>query len=142
MRVISNINVLTREIIGAGIEVHRELGPALLESAYAPCLERELAARGIGFEHERLIPATYKGQPLSMCYRIDLIVEGVVVVEMKAIEHVLPVHDAQVLTYLQMTGCPLGLLMNFKAARLTDGIKRIVNPRRTTFRGSEIDVTP
>ena len=142
MRVISNINILSREIIGAAIEVHRELGPALLESAYAPCLERELTARSVAFERQRVIPVVYKGDELDTCYRIDLIVEGLIVVELKAVEQTLPVHHAQVLTYLRLTGCPLGLLMNFKMARLRDGVKRLVNPYRTNFIGGEIDLNP
>lgn len=142
MRVTSNINVLTREIIGAHIEVHRELGPRLLESIYATCVHRELRARNLNFERERSIPILYKGDTLQSYYRIDLIIEGLIVVELKAVDHVLPVHEAQVLTYLRLTDCPLGLLINFNVAKLTDGVKRFVNPARRQFIGSEIDLRP
>src|SRR3954470_13345147 len=142
MRATSNINVLTREIIGAHIDVHRELGPRLLESIYASCVHRELNARGLHFEHHRSIPVVYKGDTLQSFYRIDLIVEGLIVVELKAADHVLPVHEAQVLTYLKLTGCPLGLLINFNVAKLTDGVKRFVNPGRRQFIGSDIELTP
>jgi GxxExxY protein len=142
MRVTSNINVLTREIIGAHIEVHRELGSRLLESVYATCVHRELKARGLHFECERPMPIVYKGDTLQSFYRIDLVVEGLVVVELKAVDHLLPVHEAQVLTYLKLTGCPLGLLINFNVAKLTEGVKRLINPGRRQFTGSEIDITP
>jgi len=137
----SDINVLTRDIIGAHIEVHRELGPKLLESIYATCVHRELTARGLHFERERAIPIVYKGDSLPSCYRIDLIVEGLIIVELKAVDHVLPVHQAQVLTYLRLTDCPLGLLINFNVAKLTDGVKRFVNPGRRQFLGSDIDLS-
>jgi GxxExxY protein len=139
MRVISNINVLTRNIIGAAIEVHRELGPGLLESSYAPCLVSQLRAGALRYETQRVVPITYKGQELDTCYRIDLIVEDLVVVELKAVEKTLPVHEAQVLTYLRLTGAPLGLLINFNVPKLTDGVKRLLNPHRRTFTGGEID---
>ena len=142
MHVTSNINVLTREIIGAHIDVHRELGPRLLESVYATCVHRELEARGLRFERERAIPIVYKGDTLQSYYRVDLIVEGLIVVELKAVDHVLPVHQAQVLTYLRLTDCPLGLLINFNVAKLTDGVKRFVNPGRRQFIGGEIDFKP
>ena len=142
MRATANINVLTREIIGAHIEVHRELGPKLLESIYATCVHRELNARGLHVERQRSIPIVYKGDTLPSFYRIDLIVEGLIVVELKAVDHVLPVYEAQVLTYLRLTDCPLGLLINFNVAKLTDGVKRFVNPGRRRFIGSEIDLTP
>jgi len=122
MRVTSNINVLTREIIGAHIDVHRELGPRLLESIYATCVHRELTARGLRFERERPMPIVYKGDTLQSCYRIDLVVEGLVVVELKAVDHLLSVHEAQVLTYLKLTDCPVGLLIILRisaAQRLT-----------------------
>ena len=137
----SDINVLTRDIIGAHIEVHRELGPKLLESIYATCVHRELTSRGLHFERERAIPIVYKGDTLPSGYRIDLIVEGLIIVELKAVDHVLPVHQAQVLTYLRLTDCPLGLLINFNVAKLTDGVKRFVNPGRRQFLGSEIDLS-
>jgi GxxExxY protein len=123
-------NVITREIIGAGIEVHRALGPGLLESAYIPCLQYELAARRLRFLTERAVPIVYKEITLDTKYRIDLIVEDAVIVEVKAVEQLLQVHQAQVLTYMRLTGCPAGLLINFNVARLIDGVKRLLNPRR------------
>jgi len=123
-------NVITREIIGAGIEVHRALGPGLLESAYIPCLQHELAARQLRFVTERAVPIVYKGIALDTKYRIDLIVEDAVIVEVKAVEQLLQVHQAQVLTYMRLTGCPAGLLINFNVAKLIDGVKRLINPRR------------
>jgi GxxExxY protein len=123
-------NVITREIIGAGIEVHRALGPGLLESAYIPCLQYELAARRLRFLTERAVPIVYKEITLDTKYRIDLIVEDAVIVEVKSVEQLLPVHQSQVLTYMRLTGCPAGLLINFNVARLIDGVKRLLNPRR------------
>lgn len=139
MRDLWNINVLTGKIIGAAIEVHRQLGPGLLESSYAPCLATELAACGLRYDTQRVVPIAYKGQMLDSCYRIDLIVEDLVVVELKAVEKTLPVHDAQVLTYLRLTGSPVGLLINFNVPKLTDGVKRLLNPHRRTYTGGEID---
>ena len=122
-------NDVCREIIGAGIEVHRELGPGLLESTYAKCLRRELQARHLQFVSQRLLPVVYKNEPLDETYRIDLLVEDLVIVELKAVDRLLPVHSSQVLTYLHLTGCPAGLLMNFNVPKLTDGIKRLLNTR-------------
>ena len=122
-------NDITRQIIDAAIEVHRTLGPGLLESKYVPCLKCELAARRLQFECERLVPLVYKGRPMDTSYRVDLIVEGLVIVEVKSIPTLLNVHQAQVLTYLSLTGCPAGLLINFNVPRLTDGLKRLINPR-------------
>ena len=122
-------NDVCREIIGAGIEVHRELGPGLLESTYAKCLRRELQARHLQFVSQRLLPVVYKNEPLDETYLIDLLVEDLVIVELKAVDRLLPVHSSQVLTYLHLTGCPAGLLMNFNVPKLTDGIKRLLNTR-------------
>src|SRR5579859_7887692 len=97
-------NDVTHEIIGAAIEVHRTLGPGLLESAYEECLARELVVRGIGFERQRATPVEYKGIQLDCGYRVDLLVESLVVVEIKAVETILPVHEAQLLTYLRLGG--------------------------------------
>ena len=122
-------NDVCREIIGAGIEVHRELGPGLLESTYAKCLRRELQARHLQFVSQRLLPVVYKNEPLDETYRIDLLVEDLVIVELKSVDRLLPLHSSQVLTYLHLTGCPAGLLMNFNVPKLTDGIKRLLNTR-------------
>ena len=123
-------NAVTHEILSAAIEVHRTLGPGLLESAYTPCLQYELALRKVRFVSERSVAIVYKEITLDTRYRIDLIVEDMVVVEVKSIEQESPVHRAQVLTYLQLTGCPAGLLINFNVAKLMDGVTRLINPRR------------
>jgi GxxExxY protein len=116
---------ITGQIIGAGIEVHRQLGPGLLESAYRACLCWELRHRGLRVEREVALPLVYKGVHVDAGYRLDLIVEGRVLVELKAIERLAPVHTAQVITYLRLTGLPVGLLMNFNAEVLRDGIVRV-----------------
>jgi GxxExxY protein len=121
-------NITTSEIIGAAIEVHRKLGPGLLESIYAGCLKRELHDRKLRYVSERSIPVVYKGTTLDLSYRIDLIVEDRIVVEVKSVATVLPVHEAQLLTYLKLAACPLGLLINFNEAKLIDGVHRLVNP--------------
>jgi GxxExxY protein len=122
------LNALTETIIGAALEVHRELGPGLLEHAYATCLSFELAARGLSIEREKPLPVVYKNQRLDCGYRMDLVVEGLVVVEVKALEKLERVHSAQLLSYLRFARCPLGLLFNFNAGWLTEeGLKRVVN---------------
>jgi GxxExxY protein len=117
---------LTHEIIGAAIEVHRTLGPGLLESAYSEGLARKLSLRGIPYEREKPLPVVHKDVKLDCGYRIDFLVDGRVVVELKAIEALAPIHDAIVLTYLRLSGCKIGLLINFHVEVLKDGIKRIV----------------
>ena len=112
---------LTECVIGAAIEVHRALGPGLLESAYEECLCHEMHIRGIAFERQVPLPVEYKGVKLDCGYRLDLIVEDVLVIEIKCLEHVLPVHEAQLLTYLKMTGKRVGLILNFNVAALTRG---------------------
>jgi GxxExxY protein len=118
------INELTREIIGASIEVHRNLGPGLLESAYRKCLRRELLLRGIPYRKEYPLPLEYKGIRLECGYRVDILVGGVVAVEVKSIQALAPVHDAQLLTYLRLGGWRVGLLINFNVVVLKDGIHR------------------
>jgi GxxExxY protein len=115
---------LTEAIIGAAIEVHRHLGPGLLESAYQICLAHEFHLRKIPYQQELTIPVTYKGLHLDANYRLDFLVDQKIVVELKAVEVVLPVHEAQLITYLQLTGCRAGLLINFNIDRLTKGIIR------------------
>lgn len=117
---------LTGQIIGAAIEVHRELGPGLLESAYQACLAREFSLRNLPFEQEKPLPVEYKGTRVDCGYRLDFIVAGKVVVELKAVDAVQKVHEAQLLTYLKLTGCRVGLLINFNVPVLKDGIKRMV----------------
>jgi len=118
---------VTQRIIGAGIEVHRNLGPGLLESVYDECLAYELASCGLRFRHQYAIPIEYKGRRLSGDYRIDFLVEDLVVVELKAVERLQPVHEAQLLTYLRLTGMAVGLLINFNTELLWRGVKRLVN---------------
>jgi GxxExxY protein len=117
---------LTEAIIGAAMEVHRALGPGLLESAYEKCLCHELKLRGFAVGSEVELPVTYKGLTLNCGYRLDLVVEDSVIVELKAVEQTLPVHEAQLLTYLRLSGKRVGLLINFNVPVLKDGITRRV----------------
>jgi GxxExxY protein len=117
---------LTERVIGLAIEVHRGLGPGLLESAYEECLCYELKTAGIAFTRQVALPVTYKAVKLECGYRMDLVVERRLVIEMKTVERLLPIHDAQLLTYLKLSGMPTGLVLNFHAAVLRDGIKRLV----------------
>jgi GxxExxY protein len=117
---------LTGAIRGAAIEVHRHLGPGLLESAYEECLCHELALRGVRFERQVALPVEYKGVKLDCGYRMDLLVGNRVVVEIKSVDEVAPVHEAQLLTYLRLAKCRVGLLMNFNVSLMTDGITRRV----------------
>jgi GxxExxY protein len=118
---------LTRKILGGAIEVHRTLGPGLLESTYLQCLQHELTARKLRYAAQRSVPIIYKGTLLDASYRVDLIVEDRVIVEVKSVDALAPVHEAQVITYLRLTGCPVGLLINFNVPRLMDGVKRKIN---------------
>jgi GxxExxY protein len=118
---------ITGEIIGAAIEVHRELGPGLLESSYEICLARELELRGISFDFELPLPLEYKGVRLDCGYRLDLLVAGAVIVEVKSVENLAAIHDAQLLTYLKLTGVKVGLLINFNVVVLKAGLKRLVH---------------
>jgi len=119
-------NALTGRIISAAIEVHRHLGPGLLESAYRSCVMGELVAAGMVVRHEAAIPIIYKGRRIEGAYRADLVVDDAVLVELKAVEHILPIHESQTLTYLRLGHLPVGLLLNFNVARLKDGIHRFV----------------
>jgi GxxExxY protein len=112
---------LTEKVIGAAIEVHRALGPGLLESAYEECLCRELNLRGLAFQRQVPLPVEYKGVKLDCGYRLDLVVQDAVILELKCVEHLLPVHDAQLLTYLKLTGKRVGLIINFNVATLVRG---------------------
>lgn len=120
-------NIISREIIGAAIEVHKILGPGLLESAYQASLAQEFSLRNIKYEEEKALPLEYKGIGLDCGYRLDFLVRDRVVVELKALEKILPIHCAQLLTYLKMIDLKLGLILNFNVSILRDGIKRIVN---------------
>jgi GxxExxY protein len=116
----------TNAIIAAAIEVHRALGPGLLESAYEECLCHELHLRGLSFNRQVDIPVSFKGLQLDCGYKLDLVIEDEVVVELKSVEKVLPIHQAQLLTYLKLSGKHVGLLMNFNVSLLTQGITRRV----------------
>ncbi len=113
-------------VIGAAIEVHRILGPGLLESAYEECLCRELELRNVRFERQKPLPLNYKGTEIDCGYRLDIIVSGEVVVELKACSSLEPIHEAQLLTYLRLTGIKIGLLINFNVPVLRQGIKRLM----------------
>lgn len=120
-------NQLTEKIIGCAIEVHRTLGPGLLESAYEECLCYELNQQGLSFNRQIPLPVVYKGIKLDCGYRIDVLVNDIIIVELKTVEKLLPIHDAQLLTYLKLYKRPIGLLMNFNVPALKSGIKRLVN---------------
>lgn len=120
------VNEVTQAIIGAAIEVHRALGPGLLESAYEECLCRELTLRQVSFVRQHQLPIEYKGLRLDCGYRIDILVAEAVVVELKAVETLLPIHQAQLLTYLRLGGWNVGLLINFNVPVLKQGIRRVV----------------
>jgi GxxExxY protein len=119
-------NEITHTIIGAAIEVHKHLGPGLLESAYEECLVHELLLRNLRIERQKPIPVVYKETKLECGYRIDLLVEDKIVVELKSVEGLAPIHDAIVLTYLRLSGHKLGLLINFNVATLKEGIRRFI----------------
>jgi len=120
------VNEVTEVIIGSAIEIHKALGPGLLESAYEECLCEELRLRQIPFERQRPLPVTYKARQLDCGYRLDVVVANLVVVEIKAVESLLPIHDAQLLTYLRLGGWQAGLLINFNVAVLKHGLRRKV----------------
>ena len=117
----------THDIVGAAIEVHRRLGPGLLESAYQTCLCRELLIRGIGFQSQVPLLVQYRGLLLDCGYRLDIVVNDSIIIEVKAVRKVLPIHRAQVLTYLRLTKYRLGLLINFNVEVLRSGVYRIIN---------------
>jgi GxxExxY protein len=121
------LNKVTEAIIGSAIEVHRALGPGLLESAYATCLTHELIQRGYKVSREVSIPVTYKGVKLDCGYRLDLLVNGLVIIEVKSVEGLGSIHEAQLLSYLKLADCKVGLLINFNVKMLKYGIKRLVN---------------
>lgn len=120
---------ITEQIIGLAIEVHKKLGPGLLESVYETCLAFELKRAGIPFGRQVAIPVIYDGVRLTTGFRADLIVADDIIVEIKAIERLVPAHEAQLLTFLRMSGCQVGLLFNFNALRLKDGLRRMVRTR-------------
>jgi len=119
-------NEITREIIGAAIEVHKQLGPGMLESAYEECLSYELTSRGFSVERQKPVPVVYKEVKLECGYRIDILVNGTVVVELKSVDALAPIHEAQILTYMRFAKKKIGLLINFNVTVLKNGIKRYV----------------
>lgn len=135
------VNDITDSIITGAIAVHRALGPGLIESVYEACLEYELRRAGLRLERQKAFPVQYRGVAIDCGYRIDLVVEGCVVVELKVVDQLHPVHHAQLLMYLKLTGCPVGLLINFNVALLKDGVRRVVlgykgpPPRTPRLRG-------
>jgi GxxExxY protein len=120
------LNTITEAIIGAAMAVHKALGPGLLESAYEACLAFELAERGLGAEKQKPMPVTYRGVTLDCGYRLDFLVEGKVIVELKTVDKLQPIHEAQLLSYLKLSGCQVGLLINFNVKVLRNGIRRLV----------------
>jgi len=125
-RVLVLESALAKQTIGCAIKVHKTLGPGLLESAYELCLAHELSRHGVGFRRQVPVPVAYEGLSLDCAYRADLIVEGVLLLEIKSVEHIAPVHHAQVLTYLKLLGLRQGMLMNFNSTRMIDGIKNFL----------------
>lgn len=123
----TDIDVLSNKIIGAAIEVHKALGPGLLESAYEECLCHELHLLGVAYERQAFLPVVYKGVQLDCGYRLDLVVEKKIILELKSVESVIPIHEAQLLTYLKLSRLTLGLLLNFNVSYMKDGIRRIVH---------------
>jgi len=122
-----DINELSSKIIGAAIEVHKTLGPGLLESAYEECLCYEFGLRDLSNERQKALPVIYKCKELDCGYRLDIVVENLIVLELKSCERIEPIHQAQLLTYLKLSGLKLGLLLNFNVALMRDGIVRVVN---------------
>ena len=120
------LEALSGQVIGAALEVHRRLGPGLLESAYQACLAVELRERRLRFQREAALRVAYKGRTVDTAYRMDFVIEGRILVEIKSVEHVADIHVAQTLTYLRLSGIPLGFLLNFNVRRLADGIRRLV----------------
>jgi GxxExxY protein len=129
------VNELTREIIGASMRVHSALGPGLLESSYRACVCLELERMGIRYQSELNLPIVHLGQTIETGYRIDLLVEDLVIVELKAVAALAPVHESQLLSYLRLSGRTVGLLINFHVQHLRDGIKRMVN----NYRGPRVE---
>ena len=123
---VKELNKITETVIGAAMAVHKELGPGLLESAYEACMVFELADRGLAVEQQKPLPVKYREVKLDCGYRLDLLVDGKVIVELKAVEKLEPIHEAQLLSYLKLSGCKVGLLINFNVRVLKLGIRRLV----------------
>jgi len=125
--IVAKLNGITDEVIGAAVAVHRQLGPGLLESAYEACLAYELSERGLFVERQKALPIKYRGVELDCGYRLDLLVSEQVIIELKAVDRLDPIHQAQLLSYLKLSGCKVGLLINFNVKVLKNGIRRLVN---------------
>ena len=123
---VEELDRITEDIIGAAIEVHRELGPGLLESTYEACSAYELTQRGLKVERQKPLPVVYKRLKLDIGYRVDLLVEDQVIVELKAVDRLEPIHESQLLSYLRLSRCKVGLLINFNVRVLRDGLKRLI----------------
>ncbi|MHB0989508.1 MAG: GxxExxY protein [Bellilinea sp.] len=123
------VEAVATHIVDSAIKVHRAFGPGLLESAYQACLAQELRRRGLFVECELMLPIAYDGLTIASGYRIDMLVEKSVIIENKTVEKLLPIHEAQLLTYLRMKGCPLGFLLNWNTQKMVDGIKRKANAK-------------
>lgn len=132
------INQITGSIVDAAMKVHTTLGPSLLESVYEKCLKHELVKQGFEVESQMWLPVVYDGIPMEGGYKIDLIVENRVLVELKVVEHILPIHKAQLLSYLKLSNKTVGLLINFNVVHLRDGIRRVVNH----YQSSESSASP
>jgi GxxExxY protein len=122
-----DLNQLSNKTIGAAIEVHKALGPGLLESAYEKCLCHELKLRGLSFDSQKPLPVLFKGEEIDCGYRLDIVVDNAIVLELKSCEKIEPIHKAQLLTYLKLSGLTLGLVLNFNVPVMRNGIVRIVN---------------
>jgi GxxExxY protein len=135
----NGVNRISRAVIGCAIEVHRFLGPGLLESTYESCLEHELIAKGHKVERQRGVPIVYRGLRLDCGYRLDLVVDDTVIVEVKSVENLIALHSAQLISYLRLTGLPLGLLINFNVGLLKQGVRRL-RPAKTSSVSSVFSV--
>lgn len=129
-----NLEAIGKEIVDAAVKVHRVLGPGLLESAYQQCLVHELRQRGLNVKTEMVMPIVYEGYQIDAGYRLDVLVEDAVVVENKTVSEILPIHQAQLLTYLKLSNCQLGFLLNWNVKLMKNGIKRMVNGLKETQR--------
>jgi GxxExxY protein len=123
---LDELNKFSGEVVDAAMEVHSALGPGLLESVYEQCLAQELLSRNLNVDRQVLLPVTYKNQQLDAGFRIDLVVEDCLIVGLKAVDEILPIHEAQLMTYLKLSGCKVGLLLNFNVISMKKGIKRII----------------
>ena len=132
MATLEKLNEISRTVIGCAMEVHKEVGPVVLESAFRQCMCHELYLRQIPFETELSLPVSYKGMQIETGYRMDLLVCGLIVVELKSVESILSVHEAQLMTYLRLGRYPLGLLINYRVKLLRQGIKRFINSKAIT----------